>query len=56
MSEKGWKRTERKIAEVLGGRRVPVSGRQYADALAVIRLEDLAEWLAKSNMKGEEIE
>lgn len=31
MSEKGWKRCERKIAEILGGRRVPVSGRQRGD-------------------------
>ena len=28
MSEKAWKRSERRIAELLGGRRVPVSGRQ----------------------------
>lgn len=27
MSEKSWKRTERKIAELLGGERVPVNGR-----------------------------
>jgi hypothetical protein len=28
MSEKSWKRVERKVAELLGGVRVPVSGRQ----------------------------
>jgi hypothetical protein len=28
MTEKGWKRAERRIAELLGGRRIPVSGRQ----------------------------
>lgn len=28
MSEKSWKRTERRVAELLGGVRVPVSGRQ----------------------------
>lgn len=28
MTEKCWKRAERRIAELLGGRRVPVSGRQ----------------------------
>lgn len=27
MTEKGWKRTERKIAELLQGERVPVNGR-----------------------------
>lgn len=32
MSEKGWKRTERRVAEILGGRRIPVSGRQRGDA------------------------
>lgn len=105
MSEKGWKRTERKIAEILGGRRIPISGRQrgdapdiahdtlslevknrksipawltealtqatassrdgrlpvavlhqqgkpYADALCVIRLEDLAEYMETSERSG----
>lgn len=32
MSERAWKRSERRIAEVLGGRRVPVSGRGRGDA------------------------
>jgi hypothetical protein len=32
VSEKAWKRSERRIAELLGGRRVPVSGRQRGDA------------------------
>src|SRR4051794_6667924 len=32
MSEKFWKYTERRIAALLGGRRVPVSGRQRGDA------------------------
>ncbi len=31
MSEKGWKRTERRIAELLGVKRVPVSGRTRGD-------------------------
>ena len=31
MMEKRWKATERRIAAALGGRRVPVSGRQRAD-------------------------
>ncbi|MCA3748071.1 MAG: hypothetical protein IN808_02905 [Rubrobacter sp.] len=29
---KSWKQAERRIAEILGGRRVPVSGRQRGDA------------------------
>ena len=32
MSDKRWKQTERKIAALLGGRRVPVSGRGRGDA------------------------
>jgi hypothetical protein len=32
MSEKRWKATERRIAALLGGRRVPVSGRGRGDA------------------------
>jgi hypothetical protein len=32
MTEKCWKRAERRIAELLGGHRVPVSGRQRGDA------------------------
>lgn len=32
MAEKTWKRVERKIAELIGGRRVPVTGRQRGDA------------------------
>jgi hypothetical protein len=32
MSDKRWKATERKIATLLGGRRVPVSGRGRGDA------------------------
>jgi nucleotide-binding universal stress UspA family protein len=35
VSEKGWKRTERKVAELLGGHRIPVSGRQRGDAADV---------------------
>ncbi|GIV60031.1 MAG: hypothetical protein KatS3mg043_1120 [Rhodothermaceae bacterium] len=31
MPEKSWKRTERKVAERLGGRRVPVTGRSRGD-------------------------
>jgi Holliday junction resolvase len=31
MTEKCWKRAERRIAELLGGRRIPVSGRQRGD-------------------------
>lgn len=32
MSDKRWKATERKIAELLGGERVPVTGRQRGSA------------------------
>ena len=32
MSDKRWKQTERKIAALLGGRRVPISGRGRGDA------------------------
>jgi hypothetical protein len=31
VTERGWKRAERRVAEILGGRRVPVSGRQRGD-------------------------
>ena len=31
MAEKTWKRTERKIAALLGGKRVPITGRQRGD-------------------------
>ena len=31
MTEKAWKKAERRIAELLGGRRIPVSGRQRGD-------------------------
>lgn len=32
MSDKTWKKVERKIADMLGGKRIPVSGRQRGDA------------------------
>ncbi|GIV60277.1 MAG: hypothetical protein KatS3mg043_1366 [Rhodothermaceae bacterium] len=32
MPEKPWKRTERRVAERLGGKRVPVTGRSRGDA------------------------
>jgi hypothetical protein len=32
MSDKAWKRTERAVAAAIGGRRVPVTGRQRGDA------------------------
>jgi hypothetical protein len=31
VTEKGWKRSERRIAALLGGRRIPVTGRQRGD-------------------------
>ncbi len=106
MPDKSWKAAERRVAEILGGERVPVNGRirgsapdiehpvlslevksrrsvpawllealeqatassrdgrlpvavlhaagcQYADALCVIRLEDLASYLTKPETKGD---
>ena len=32
MADKAWKRTEREVARLLGGLRVPVTGRQRGDA------------------------
>lgn len=32
MADKAWKRTERRIAELLGGERVPITGRQRGSA------------------------
>lgn len=32
MADKSWKRTERKVAAMLGGERVPITGRQRGDA------------------------
>ena len=32
MPDRAWKRTERQVASMIGGRRVPVSGRQRGDA------------------------
>jgi len=31
MADKNWKKTERAVAELLGGKRVPVTGRQRGD-------------------------
>jgi len=41
MSDRAWKRRERRIADLLGGRRVPVTGRNRGDAPDVEH-EDLA--------------
>jgi hypothetical protein len=32
MADKAWKRTERSIAAVIGGQRIPITGRQRGDA------------------------
>ncbi len=32
MSDRSWKRSERAVAAILGGRRVPITGRQRGDA------------------------
>lgn len=36
MTDKAWKKLERRVAELLGGVRVPVSGRQRGDAPDVL--------------------
>lgn len=41
MTDKAWKATERKIASILGGRRVPITGRQRGDVPDVAH-----DWLA----------
>jgi len=32
MTDRGWKRTERRTAAILGGKRVPITGRQRGDS------------------------
>lgn len=54
MPDKAWKRAEREIAERLGGKRVPITGRQRGDApdiahdrlsLEVKSRKTLPEWI-----------
>lgn len=54
MTDKSWKRAEREVARRLGGRRIPVSGRQRGDApdiehltlsIEVKHRESLPAWL-----------
>jgi hypothetical protein len=68
--DKTWKRIERRVAELLGGVRVPVSGRQRGDSPDVIHpvfsvevkhREKLPEWLfdamrqAEASKRGEQV-
>lgn len=56
MPESPWKRTERMVAKWLGGKRVPVSGRQEAGvdidnpwlAIEVKHRKKLPEWMRKA--------
>lgn len=41
MADKAWKRNERQIAEYIGGKRVPITGRQRGDAADIDH-----EWLS----------
>jgi len=70
MMDKTWKRIERRVAELLGGVRVPVSGRQRGDSpdvmhpvfsIEVKHREKLPEWLfdamqqADASNRGDQI-
>jgi hypothetical protein len=58
--EAAWKRHEREVARLLGGERLPVTGKRGADALAgpwcieVKTRRSLPEWLLKSINQAEE--
>ena len=62
MPDKLWKAVERKIADYLGGRRVPVTGRQRGDApdiehdvlsLEVKHREALPKWMHEAMLQAE---
>jgi hypothetical protein len=70
MSDKTWKKAERRIAELLGGVRVPVTGRQRGDApdilherfsIEVKHREALPDWIldamrqAEASQRGNQI-
>lgn len=70
MTDKTWKKAERKIAELLGGVRVPVTGRQRGDApdilhetfsIEVKHRESLPDWIldamrqAEASQRGDQI-
>ena len=54
MTEQSWKRTERRIAALLGGQRAPITGRRGADvahpqlAIEVKHRKALPQWLQDS--------
>lgn len=54
MTERSWKRTERAIATILGGKRVPIAGRRGADiahrwlAVEVKHRRALPQWLKRA--------
>ncbi|MBI4319360.1 MAG: hypothetical protein HY675_12790 [Chloroflexi bacterium] len=58
MSEKRWKRNERAIAAILGGQRVPITGRKGADiahpwlSVEVKSRETLPHWLLEAMMQA----
>ena len=62
MADKTWKRVERQVAGILGGQRVPVSGRQRGDqpdiqhpwlSLEVKHRKTLPAWLADAMQQAE---
>lgn len=70
MSDKTWKKIERKVAALLGGERVPVTGRQRGSApdvkhdvfsIEVKHRKELPDWLldamrqAEASQRGEQI-
>jgi hypothetical protein len=70
MADKAWKKTERSVARLLGGRRVPVTGRQRGDApdvqhewlsVEVKHRRDVPQWLldamrqAVASVRGQQL-
>lgn len=68
--DKAWKRTERKIAELLNGKRVPITGRTRGDApdikhkwlsIEVKHRKELPDWIkdamrqAKASVRGDQL-
>jgi hypothetical protein len=63
MTDKLWKQAERKLAEILGGRRVPVTGRQRGSApdvehkrfsIEVKHRENLPDWILDAMNQADE--
>ena len=58
MADRAWKATERAIAARLGGRRVPITGRQRGDVPDVahpafaMRLADFEDWNGPLGQEG----